>query len=489
MLRTWSPAFPLSRHPYHRSLPTTLFPMNLRLITSLLLANFVSALVLPNLNDVNVQNLFALSEASGNHPESGIRPESGIHTESGIKETLAPIINAINNAIPNKYIVVLKEGFSESEIAAHNDWIGSLTATMMKRHGCHDDMLPEFFGLPTLNGYMGKFNKAVVEEIRKSPMVAYVEQDKTVRTYGTATQTGAPWGIARVSHRDLSSSFDYVYNTQGGEGVTAYVIDTGIKTDHPDFEGRAVWGKSLAFPPIELDLHGHGTHVAGTIGSKTYGVAKNVNLSAVRVMNPLGSGTISDIIKGLEFAVKDHNEKVASKTKGFKGSTVNMSIGGGVSEALDQVANAAVKAGLHLAIAAGNDNEDACNYSPARASGPITVGSTDKEDAKSDFSNHGKCVDVNAPGSDIESLGILSETMIMSGTSMATPHVTGVLSYLLSLHPGYGSEFSAEDLVTPEELKKRFLKFATKDVLSGLTSETPNLLAYTGGAKGADFWA
>lgn len=450
--------------------------MNFRLVASLLFAQCISGLVIPNLNDFETQQLFAVSEPKAE--------ESPIISEHG---GIAPLFEGAN-AINGKYIVVLKPGLSEKQIAEHNEWVNVLSAAnFVKRHGCHDQS-PHFFGLPLVNGYLGRFDEETLKQIRLSPMVAYVEQDKLVHTMLTTTQTGAPWGLSRVSHRKLSNSFDYIHNPAGGEGVTAYVIDTGIKTEHPDFEGRANWGVSIAFPPIDVDLHGHGTHVAGTIGSKTYGIAKNVDLSAIRVMNPLGSGTISDIIKGVEFAVKDHQEKVKSKKKGFKGSTVNMSIGGGLSEALDQVANAAVNAGLHLAIAAGNDNEDACGYSPARATGPITVGSTDKEDAKSDFSNHGKCVDINAPGSEIESLGILLDTMVMSGTSMATPHVTGLLLYLLSLHPGTGSEF-AEELVTPADLKKRFLRYATKNAISGLTADTPNLLAFNGGANDTEFWA
>ena len=204
-------------------------------------------------------------------------------------------------------------------------------------------------------------------------------------------------------------------------------------------------------------------------------------------MGPLGTGLTSDIIKGLEFAVQDHQEKVKSKKKGFKGSTVNMSIGGGASDALDAAVNAATNAGLHVVVAAGNDNKDACEYSPARASGPITVGATDSGDNKADFSNFGKCVDIHAPGVDIESIGLLTSPTTMSGTSMASPHITGLVSYFLSLQPGLGSEFNA-NLIKPSDFKSKLIKYGTQNIIKSLPKDTVNVLAYNGGENTTEIW-
>lgn len=270
--------------------------------------------------------------------------------------------------------------------------------------------------------------------------------------------------------------------------MTAYVIDTGIKVEHEEFEGRAQWGDAIAFPKIKIDGHGHGTHCAGIIGANTYGIAKQVDLVAVGVMNLLGSGTTSDIIKGVEYVVNRHQEDVKSRKAGFKGSVVNMSIGGGVSEALDLAVNAAVKAGLHVAVAAGNDDADACQYSPARAVGPITVGASNIGDAKASFSNWGQCVDVFAPGEAIESTFIYSDSAEMSGTSMASPHIAGLLSYFLSLQPEQSSEYFT-GLIEPAALKTKLIKYGTKGVLTGLDATTPNILAYNGaGGNLTDFW-
>lgn len=461
--------------------------MHQRFILSLVLAAQALALALPSLNGFNVETvfgekalLFRNQDPSGSGSGSGSGPIPGSRPAPLFKST---------NPVPNRYIVVYSDEASENDIAAHNSWISGLV--MRKRDLSvekENTWAVDFFGLPSFSGYMGWFTQDVVHEIQRSPLVKYVEEDSDIYLFGSSVQQDATWGISRLSARKndgvLSS---YVHDATGGNGVTAYVVDTGVKISDADFEGRAVYGEAVAFPHVPVDLHGHGSHVAGTIGSKTWGVAKLVDIVAVGVMGPLGTGLTSDIIKGLEFVVKDHQEKIASKKKGFKGSTVNMSIGGGVSDALDAAVNAAVNAGLHVVVAAGNDNEDACNYSPARASGPITVGATDRNDQKAEFSNHGKCVDIHAPGVDIESIGLLSSPQGMSGTSMAAPHITGLASYLLSLQPGLGSEFNT-DLVKPVDFKGKLIKYATKNIIKGLPGSTVNVLAYNGGAEPAEFW-
>lgn len=391
------------------------------------------------------------------------------------------------------YIVVYADGHQKSEYKAHDEWV-TAQFSALKRRGELDN-LPEgvsgdvsFYNLQSFKGYAAYLPPNLLETIKADPLVAFVEEDSIFKINAVQTQPNAPWGLARVSLQKPGAT-SYIFDGEGGEGVTAYVVDSGIKVEHPDFEGRATWGASIPAPQTKADEEGHGSHVAGTIGGKTYGIAKKVDLVAVRVMDADGQGTVSDIIKGIQFAVKDHQAKVAAKQRGYKGATINMSLGGGLSEALDQATNAAVSAGVHVIVAAGNENQDACNVSPARATGAITVGATDKDDNKASFSNWGKCVDINAPGVDVISVGINHNTEVLSGTSMASPHVAGLVSYFLSLQPDLGSEFSAGKLVTPGDLKRKLVGFGTRNAISGLDGSTPNVLAFNGAGKDlSQFW-
>jgi len=303
------------------------------------------------------------------------------------------------------------------------------------------------------------------------------------------TEKNAPWGLARVSHRNhlnFGSFNKYLYTESGGEGVDAYVIDTGTNTEHVDFEGRAHWGKTIPSGDEDADGNGHGTHCSGTIAGKKYGVAKKASVYAVKVLRSNGSGTMADVIAGVDFAAKRHLEEVEKakkgKRKGFKGSVANMSLGGGKTAPLDAAVNAAVKAGIHFAVAAGNDNADACNYSPAAADLPLTVGASALDDSRAYFSNWGKCTDVFAPGLSIQSTWIGSKTAIntISGTSMASPHIAGLLAYYLSLQPALDSDYSVSP-ITPATLKSNLLKVATVGALTDLPKNTPNLLAWNGG--------
>jgi len=303
------------------------------------------------------------------------------------------------------------------------------------------------------------------------------------------TELGAPWGLARVSHRNhlnFGTFNKYLYADEGGEGVDAYVIDTGTNIEHVDFEGRAHWGATIPDGDEDVDGNGHGTHCSGTIAGKKYGVAKKANVYAVKVLKSNGSGTMSDVIAGVDFAAKRHLDQVADakkgKRKGFKGSVANMSLGGGKTTPLDSAVNAAVNAGLHFAVAAGNDNADACNYSPAAAANAVTVGASALDDSRAYFSNWGKCTDIFAPGLSIQSTWIGSKTAIntISGTSMASPHICGLLAYYLSLQPSTDSEYSVAP-ITPEKMKSNMLKIATEGALTDLPKDTPNLLAWNGG--------
>lgn len=298
-----------------------------------------------------------------------------------------------------------------------------------------------------------------------------------------ALEKNAPWGLARISHRDSLSfgTFNkYLYAEDGGEGVDAYVIDTGTYVDHVDFEGRATWGKTIPQGDEDEDGNGHGTHCSGTIAGKKYGVAKKANVYGVKVLRSSGSGTMSDVVKGVEWAAEAHIKKTKAakdgKAKGFKGSVANMSLGGGSSRTLDLAVNAAVEAGIHFAVAAGNDNADACNYSPAAAENAVTVGASTLSDERAYFSNYGKCTDIFAPGLNILSTWIGSKYAVntISGTSMASPHIAGLLAYYVSLQPSSDSAYAVAE-ITPKKLKEALITVATVGALSDIPSDTPNV--------------
>ncbi|KAI0112954.1 serine protease 2 [Daldinia grandis] len=426
-----------------------------------------------------------------------------------IHDGAAPILSsATSEEVPNSYIVKFKSHVSDSSAADHHSWVQKIHGDkeeerleLRKRSQIPlvGDVVDSFKGLKhTLKigseflGYSGHFDDSTIEEVRRHPDVEFIEKDSIVYALvddEPDLEKNAPWGLARISHRkqlSFGSYNKYLYAADGGEGVDVYVIDTGINTEHVDFEGRASWGKTIPSGDEDVDGNGHGTHCSGTVAGKKYGVAKKANVHAVKVLRSNGSGTMSDVMKGVEWAAEAHLEQVAKakkgSRKGFKGSTANMSLGGGKSPSLDQAVNAAVSAGLHFAVAAGNDNADACKYSPAAADKAVTVGASALDDSRAYFSNWGKCVDIFGPGLSIQSTWIGSKTAIntISGTSMASPHIAGLLAYFLSLQPGKDSEYGLAD-ITPEKLKSNIVSIATKDALSDIPKDTPNLLAWNGG--------
>ncbi len=274
------------------------------------------------------------------------------------------------------------------------------------------------------------FKGAVVEmtatqatEFRKNSRVAVIEKDGVV-TASAITQSPATWGLDRINQKALPLDNSYSYENTASD-VTAFVIDTGILATHNEFGGRVLTGWSAIAAGGTTDCNGHGTHVAATIGGSTYGVAKGISFVPVRVLDCAGSGFISDVIAGINWAV-------ANKPAGP--SVISMSLGGGASQLLDNAVNAAIAANITVVVAAGNSNANACNYSPARVPNAITVGATDNRDVLASFSNTGSCVDISAPGVNITSawIGSNSATNIISGTSMATPHVTGAVALALS---------------------------------------------------------
>lgn len=296
-------------------------------------------------------------------------------------------------------------------------------------------------------------------------------------------------GLARINHRTKLTPTDMHYNyvSTAGEGVMVYVIDTGVFIQHVEFEGRARWGTTFFPEEGHDDLVGHGTYVAGTVASRLYGVAKKAEVTSVKVFSverPSGAGVM---IAALEWAAKDAKALAKTRGKALKGTVVNMSLSGAKLRSLNEAAEKAVKAGMHVVAAAGNDKKDACTGSPASSEKVITVGASNIHDARASFSNYGPCVDVFAPGEDILSLGYKrrDETDVMNGTSMAAPHVAGLVSYFLSIHP-HGT-FNPQSFpwpggndLSPKKVKKAILALASSGKLSGpsLPPGTPNLLVY-----------
>ncbi|KAI1815403.1 peptidase S8/S53 domain-containing protein [Poronia punctata] len=432
-------------------------------------------------------------------------PSFGIET---IHDGAAPIISSSTaEEIPNSYIIKFKDHVSASSASDHHSWVQQLHGdrenqrTELRKRG----QLPlvgdvdVFSGLKhtikigeSFLGYTGHFDDSVIEEVRNHPDVEYIEKDQIVyalKEEEPELEKNAPWGLARISHRD-SLSFGtynkYLYSADGGEGVDVYVIDTGTNIEHVDFEGRAKWGTTVPAGDEDEDGNGHGTHCSGTVAGKKYGVAKKAHVYAVKVLRSNGSGSMSDVVRGVEWAAEAHLKQVEKAKDGsrkkFKGSTANMSLGGGKSPSLDQAVNAAVSAGLHFAVAAGNDNADACRYSPASAEKAMTVGASGLDDSRAYFSNWGKCVDIFGPGVSIQSTWTGSPTAIntISGTSMASPHLCGLTAYFLSLQPSKESEYGMAE-ITPAKLKNNMISIATKGALSDIPSGTPNLLAWNGG--------
>ncbi|MER6445692.1 peptidase S8 [Streptomyces venezuelae] len=362
--------------------------------------------------------------------------------------TPAPLITSAE-AIPGSYIVTLDKKVAPAAFA--------------KKLG----LTSKFTYTKTINGFAASLTAAQLKTVRATSGVTAVAEDATVTAppapaTGIGTKSPAhSWGLDRIDQRFLPLDNDFSAN-RSGQGVTAYILDSGIDFRHAEFGGRARPGfDAIGDGRNGLDCNGHGTHVAGTVGGETFGVARKVNLVSVRVLGCDNRGAWSGIIAGFEWVANNARQP----------AVLNASLGGGRLEAVNAAATALSDRGVLPVIAAGNDNIDACRVSPASAARVVTVGATNRFDEETDFSNWGTCLDIYAPGKEIISARLGGGSVALDGTSMAAPHVTGVAALYKSEHPN----------ALPAEVTDFLDEVSTKDIVQNLSDDGPNKLLFTDG--------
>ncbi|KAF4831505.1 Alkaline proteinase [Colletotrichum tropicale] len=398
---------------------------------------------------------------------------------------LLPVVLAAPAAIkrdepkfaPGKYIVTLKED-AAANVDSHLTWVADVHRRSL---GKRDTVgVENKFNISNWNAYSGEFDEATIEEIKKSPEVALVEPDyymylsdfvveEVNPKRALTTQSGATWGLGTISHR-TSGSTQYVYDTSAGANTYAYVVDSGVLSTHSQFGGRATLGYNV-FSSAHVDSIGHGTHVAGTIGGSTYGVAKQTNIISVKVFEGRQS-TTSAILAGFNWAVND----IVSKSRASR-SVINMSLGGEATTTWTTAINAAYNQGVLSVVAAGNGDDfgnplPVSSQSPANAPNALTVAAIDSSWRPASFTNYGAGVDIFGPGVSILSsyIGGNSATASLSGTSMAAPHLAGLAVYLQAL----------EGLSTPAAVTNRIKALGTTGRVTGTLSGSPNLVSFNG---------
>ncbi|MBD0843351.1 MULTISPECIES: S8 family peptidase [unclassified Streptomyces] len=355
------------------------------------------------------------------------------------------------NAVADSYIVTLKPEAARAASAEGR--------ALARKYGADIERTYQ----KALNGYAVEASAAEAKKFAADPAVASVVQNRTFSI--AATQPSPPsWGLDRVDQRNLPLDRSYTYPDSAGSGVTAYVIDTGVRISHGDFGGRASYGyDAVDNDNTAQDGHGHGTHVAGTVAGGSYGVAKKARIVGVRVLNNSGSGTTAQVVAGIDWVARN----------AVKPAVANMSLGGGADTAIDTAVRNAIASGVTFAVAAGNESTNASTRSPARVTEAITVGATTSSDAKASYSNYGTVLDLFAPGSSITSAWNTSDsaTNTISGTSMAAPHAAGAAALYLAENP----------TATPAQVSTALTTAATPNVVTSPGSGSPNRLLYVGG--------
>ena len=365
--------------------------------------------------------------------------------------------------IEGQYIVVLHDG-AELKTTDRPDYETGMARAreravdILDNHGISPARVQHVYEF-VLRGFATSLTADEFQKLKGDERVAYIEPVKLVTTLN---QTNATWGIDRVDQRALPLNQTYTWDGTG-TGVRVYILDTGIRYNHTEFGTRASFGFD-AFGGNGSDGNGHGTHVAGTVAGTTFGIAKNALLVSVRVLNNAGSGTTAGVIAGMDWVAANH----------IKPAVANMSLGGPASTATDDAVVRMFNAGVSVIVAAGNDNRDACGFSPARAANAISVGATASNDARSSFSNWGACVDIFAPGSSITSAwhNNRNASRTISGTSMAAPHVAGSAAIFLGNNP----------TATPTQVYNFLLTNSTKDIVTNSLT-TNNDLLFTLGTR------
>lgn len=388
----------------------------------------------------------------------------------------SPILNlAKANQTSDTYIVLLNPSLSATSLRSHLAWASTTlsTSSMSKSQPPDLNIIP--FTISRLHGYTITTSATQIQVLSTHPSISSIELDTPLSLPQTAPtllnraiQPSPPWGLARISHRKLNGSATNSYIYISTSGTYVYILDTGVRTTHQAFQGRAYCGYNAITQTAGSgceDVNGHGTHVAGTASSLDYGVVRFAGIIAVKVLGDGGSSSVSTIIRGIQWSVTD----TISKSR-IGQATALLAVGGSFSAALNAAVAAAADAGLFIAVAAGNSNTDAGNYSPASERKACTVGASEAGDRKTSASNYGAAVDIYAPGQSTLSLWSTSDTAVstISGTSSAAAHIAGLGAYFLAIEGPRGAV----------ELCERLKEVATRDVLGGIPAGGNNLLAY-----------